>query len=429
MNCPKVLEREHSAFGSLYFVAETNEPDLVRALVVNDGLDLMERLLVSNARTAAAMVTAITHKDMPLFQALDREITAAKLAIGDAEKLFLQHAGQLPHLTELSFQGMECIRVVLVGDFGNGERKTAALLDAIFKHARPNVLVHLGDVYKRGSKREQQEHLIEPICTAIERNVGAPASVFAVCGNHDVMARGGAGYYWALREMCARGLSEQDASFFCIHVGESFAIIGLDTSLEGLKYDSDALETRLNDAQVVWLQQRMDQCRVSDRRVILLFHHPLLSCGAPQGPSAASAEFGEGVNPFLWSQLSPHFDRGELASAWFTCVMLTSTSIAVECVKFVVCASLCCVCFVTDTFYTRTCCFFGVQAHLLGTRAQLPRIPTLHGQGRARFAAWPLAGSRLQVQAPQDDASTRYCSNTSQSGRRAWDRRRSAGVH
>lgn len=126
------------------------------------------------------------------------------------------------------------------------------------------------------------------------------------------MARGGAGYYWALREMASRGLSEQDASFFCIHVGDAFAIIGLDTSVEGLKHDSDALETRLNDTQVVWLQQRMDECRTSDRRVILLLHHPVLSCGPKYTPPVATVEYEEGVNPFLWAQLSPYFQRGWL---------------------------------------------------------------------------------------------------------------------
>lgn len=96
-------------------------------------------------------------------------------------------------------------------------------------------------------------------------------------------------------------------------MGASYAIIGLDTSVEGLKYDSDALYTRLGDEQCVWLQQRMDECRKAGRQVILLHHHPILSSG-PKYPVAEPDDTPD-VNNFLWKQLLPYMDMIALA-AW-----------------------------------------------------------------------------------------------------------------
>lgn len=92
----------------------------------------------------------------------------------------------------------------------SGGPKQRDLLDSLFATNRPDVFIHLGDVYKRGSKREQQENLLDPVSETLKRNPGLPVQMFAICGNHDLMTHGGSGYYYALKEMRARSLSEQD---------------------------------------------------------------------------------------------------------------------------------------------------------------------------------------------------------------------------
>ncbi len=130
--------------------------------------------------------------------------------------------------------------------------------------------------------------------------------MYAVCGNHDLLARGGSGYYWALKDLARRGLTEQDASFFCLHCGPLYSFVALDTSIEGLDYDSDALLTRLNAEQLHWLAARMTELRQAGRKAILLLHHPILACG-PKFTSPEATHV-DSVNGYLWAQLSPYWD-------------------------------------------------------------------------------------------------------------------------
>ena len=81
-------------------------------------------------------------------------------------------------------------------------------------------MVHLGDVYKKGTRREQLENLIQPLVDAITSTQGEPVRVYALPGNHDYFHHGGDGYFWALDELKRLDLSKQSCSFFCLHVGK-----------------------------------------------------------------------------------------------------------------------------------------------------------------------------------------------------------------
>ena len=299
---PSVFEREMSDFASMFFVSRCNDFEATNALVakVRGNLTSFEKVLLSNCENAFNLIPAIMSKESQLFRALDKAVSDAKQAVSLSEKLFAKYSEiDPPHIFNMGIHEEDSIiRVACVGDYGTGKPKARQLLNALFKDedCRPNVFIHLGDVYKKGTKREQLENFVQPLHDAIKANPGAPVRVFDLPGNHDYISKGGEGYYWALEELSRRHLSQQTCSFFCLNIGKKFTFIGLDTSLDCLKYDSDALETRLNDEQLEWLKHRMEESK--GRKIIFLSHHPLLACGP--------ASFGS-INKFLWSQLSPYF--------------------------------------------------------------------------------------------------------------------------
>ncbi len=160
---------------STYFAAQCNEPEAVLLATsrVQGALSAVENALLQTARTAVAMAYALAAKESKLFQALDQEIQAARASIGKAHQRFLQRAtADSLHTFEVPFEGDgRVVRVALCGDFGNGGPKARELLAALFRarDLRPDVFIHLGDVYKRGSRREQSEHLIQPLVDCITK--------------------------------------------------------------------------------------------------------------------------------------------------------------------------------------------------------------------------------------------------------------------
>ena len=279
---PSVFEREISFFASIYYVARMNEEKHVVDYCASLKLDAREKTLLKNAKDAFNMVPVIMQKDSTLFKHIDLAVVAAKKAVSESEKLFAKYAEKdYPHVTTLSQESDDTfVRIALLSDFGSGKSKARSLLKALFDNedTRPHIFVHLGDVYKKGTRREQSEHLIQPLVDAITKE-GEPVRVYALPGNHDYLHKGGDGYYWALSELQRLSLSKQQCSFFCLNIGKNYSLIGLDTGLGSLEKESDSLEIRINDEQREWLQSRLEDCTSQGRSIIMMSHHPVLSSG------------------------------------------------------------------------------------------------------------------------------------------------------
>lgn len=306
---PNVLEREMSWFSSLYFTARCNGTENVVRFCneMRAQLNSREKVLLANAESSFNMIPAIMAKDTPLFKALDKAVANAKQAVSLSDQLFTKYAElDPPHVTNLKLDDTFC-RIAIAGDFGTGKPKAKQMLDALFGHeeTRPHVFIHLGDVYKKGTAREQLENFIQPLHDAINKHPGHPVCVFDLPGNHDYIHKGGEGFFWALDELNRRNLTPQRCSFFCVNVGEKFCLIGLDTSLNSLNFESDSLETHLNEEQRIWLKQRMEEVIAAGRSIILLSHHPVLSCGP--------LSYGQ-MNAALWNELAPYMNH---IKAWF----------------------------------------------------------------------------------------------------------------
>lgn len=67
----------------------------------------------------------------------------------------------------------------------------AALLAA----QRPDVAIHLDDIYYSGTPAECDAHFLAPLRAAMP-----DTRLFSLCGNHD-MYSGGTGYYGLLRQI------------------------------------------------------------------------------------------------------------------------------------------------------------------------------------------------------------------------------------
>lgn len=174
--------------------------------------------------------------------------------------------------------------VALIADWGTGTAEAIALLEKVAAH-RPDVLIHLGDVYYSGTNSENERYFLDPINRVFGRGPGRPLPVYNLPGNHDLYS-GGAGYYGTLDRLNLPPLAPegqlQSHSFFCLR-SSGWQIVGLNTGL----HDDDLFDvatsmTYLEDAELVWAKDRI--ATAAGRRTMLLSHHQLFSAFSAIGP-------------------------------------------------------------------------------------------------------------------------------------------------
>jgi hypothetical protein len=184
------------------------------------------------------------------------------------------------------------VTVALLADWGTGMEDAQALLAQV-KAKRPDVVIHLGDIYYAGTPDEAQSNFL-----AVYRGVfgaqGAPP-LYTLAGNHD-MYSGGAGYYGILP-----GLG-QPASYFCLRNAD-WQLLAMDTGLN----DRDPFTvlsnlTYLNPPEVPWHQDKL--VNAGGRQTILLSHHQLFSAFGSVGQDVEGRPLA--FNPNLQSA----FTRG-----------------------------------------------------------------------------------------------------------------------
>ena len=183
-------------------------------------------------------------------------------------------------------------RIVLVGDWGSGldrARDVAGQIRLILNEGldegRQQHVIHLGDVYYTGSRREYEMNFLQhwPV------NPGEDIDSFIVCGNHD-MYRGGHDYYGtALAD--SRFAKQAQRSVFALR-NENWQFLGLDTAYE---------EKRISNGQIKWIEDQLNSTH--NVRTTVLSHHQLWS---------AYSDAGEGLR----NQIGPVLE-GRRIDAWF----------------------------------------------------------------------------------------------------------------
>ena len=197
------------------------------------------------------------------------------------------------------------LRVGVLADWGTGEPEAIAVLDQLMLQ-KPDLIVHVGDIYYSGTHDECQTNFLEPIKAARKQHERF-IPVYTIPGNHDYYSGGTA--FYAMLPRLNLGIphaSVQEHSFFCL-LNDHWQLECMDTGYN----DHDLLRlpddiSRLQDVEAAWHQLQLTQA--GSRRVILVSHHQLFSAFAAIGRSGKSYQ-----NPYLTKNLQDWRAAGAVA--------------------------------------------------------------------------------------------------------------------
>lgn len=201
-------------------------------------------------------------------------------------------------------------RIALIADWGTGAEPAAQIARQIAA-LKPDLIVHLGDIYYSGTPEECRDNFT----SILDREIGPSRSnvpVFALSGNHDMYC-GGVGYYKMLSELNPNKF-KQNASFFCLRSEDSsWQLLAMDTGLHDYSpFSVENAVTHIEEDEEEWLFDRVSEF---EGRTILLSHHQLFSAFAPIGPTPSTGRASP-CNPHLLATFGRLSAAGRIA-AWF----------------------------------------------------------------------------------------------------------------
>jgi Calcineurin-like phosphoesterase len=183
-------------------------------------------------------------------------------------------------------------RILAVGDWGSGIPRARAVatqmrneLDKGREASREQHVIHLGDVYYTGSKKEYERNFLA--YWPVEHGEGIAS--YTLAGNHD-MYQGGHDYY-ATCLLDARFERQNGRSVFALR-SDHWQLLAIDTAYE---------DAALHGDQAEWVQAQLDDN--PHLRTAVLSHHQLFSA---YEPGAAK----------LRARIEPVLDSGRI-DAWF----------------------------------------------------------------------------------------------------------------
>jgi hypothetical protein len=250
---------------------------------------------VNCAKTAAKFLLAEMQGDREAARVLAGELKFAPCdALGWAECVttylaYKASGGELPYRpsTNVVIELEKKSKIAIIGDWGTGDDIAINVLQQVASY-KPEVLVHLGDVYYAGTQKEEQTHFLD-VCRHV---LGNDVPLFSLCGNHD-MYSGGAGYYWLLDQI------GQQSSYFCLR-NANWQFLAMDTGHN----DNNPATVAGNMTSLMkvgdWSEADWHLARINNpggRRTILLSHHQLFS---PFGSVGSVGDQQYAYNPELY---------------------------------------------------------------------------------------------------------------------------------
>jgi len=239
----------------------------------------------------AGLALAESQGDDRLYQELMNKFKMSTCDPGWYETLnvylsFKNEKGVIPYirykqLSDFIIKIPDHIKIAFIADWGTGTQAAEWLLRKVQSH-KPDLIIHLGDIYYSGTMDEVREHFLE-----IVKKVVGSTPVYTLAGNHE-MYSGGKGYYWLLEQL------KQPASYFCLR-NKYWQFLAMDTGL----HDSTPVFSKvphLEPREELW---HLDKFHTAGKRkTILLSHHPLFSAsGVGKDGSGNPIAF----NPYLHS--------------------------------------------------------------------------------------------------------------------------------
>jgi predicted phosphodiesterase len=252
------------------------------------GYELGQALVQGDLGRARVLEDRLTHK----FSTCD--LRWAKCAYEYA-KYFKIEQHQIPYRPDIDnvlpfTLPTRCV-VGVIGDWGTGTDEAVAVLEQLGRK-KPDLLIHLGDIYYSGLQSEVQASFLD-----IYRDVIGDTPVYSLAGNHD-MYSGGEGYYALVNEL------KQRASYFCIR-NSSWQFIAVDTGyFDYNPGEVDTVVTRLTDSEAAWVKAKISEGAETGLRTCLLSHHQ---------PFSAFDKIGDGFeNDRLLGQLTPELEKVDI---------------------------------------------------------------------------------------------------------------------
>jgi Calcineurin-like phosphoesterase len=175
-------------------------------------------------------------------------------------------------------------RIGVIGDWGTGMDDARELLVRLLRECRPDILVHLGDVYYSGTPAEARFNFAGILEQAFQQ-VPPRIPVFNLPGNHDYYS-GGRGFYELLDGLNERP-DRQQASYFCLRSEDGrWQLVGLDTGVNdrtpGVPFNPWYTAPGIRPSEADWLADKLNGF---DGRTVLFTHHQLFSAHSPlNGP-------------------------------------------------------------------------------------------------------------------------------------------------
>lgn len=202
-------------------------------------------------------------------------------------------------------------RIALIGDWGTGAEPAVRLLEQV-REQRPDVLIHLGDIYYSGTEAECAANFRAIIDRVFDRPRSA-LPVFTLAGNHDMYC-GGIGFYGLIAELNPPE-QRQRGSFFCLRSAEAgWQILAMDTGLHDYSPFSvaDAL-TFVEADERDWHRARIAEFA---GKTILLSHHQLFSAFSGIGKPSRDGRL-RAHNERLLEIFRQFQAAGKPIAAWF----------------------------------------------------------------------------------------------------------------
>ena len=201
-------------------------------------------------------------------------------------------------------------RVALIGDWGTGAAPARRVLDLV-KAQKPDVVVHLGDIYYSGTPDECRDKFEAVVDQAFDRK-STKLPVYSLCGNHDMYC-GGVGYYGLIKRL-NQGKLAQGASFFCLRAADnSWQLLAMDTGRNDYSpFSVTDTVTFVEPEEQAWLVRRVAEFA---GKTILLSHHQLFSAFSQIGSQDANGMLNP-VNPNLKRTFDALLATGKQIPAW-----------------------------------------------------------------------------------------------------------------
>jgi hypothetical protein len=202
-------------------------------------------------------------------------------------------------------------KIALVGDWGTGAAPARRVLEQV-KAQKPDILIHLGDIYYSGTESECSSNF-EAIVNEIFERPKTNLPVYTLAGNHDMYC-GGVGYYGLIKRLNSAPMA-QEASFFCLRAeDESWQILAMDTGQHDWNpFTVNDVVTFVESAEEEWHRKRLEEF---SGKTILMSHHQLFSAFSQIGKPSASGKL-LAYNPQLQATYEKLSGTGKRIAAWF----------------------------------------------------------------------------------------------------------------